>query len=138
MAMGSLDAEKILRRKNRPLPSYDCVLCQHPDLETVEHLFLRCPFAVLCWDIFHLVLPTGDPFEVLECFRLQLNSNFFMDIIIIMSWCIGMERNDLIFTNFQPNLNSVRQRFKIEFALVILREKEHKKDPMHQRLHSTL
>jgi hypothetical protein len=50
-----------------------------------------------CWSLFHLVVSQGDPFQVLSNFRDQLNVYFFMDIIILMSWCIRMARNDLIF-----------------------------------------
>jgi hypothetical protein len=35
--------------------------------------------------------------QVLSSLKDQLCLSFFMDTIIIMSWCIWMARNDLIF-----------------------------------------
>jgi hypothetical protein len=82
--------------------------------ETLEHLFLDCPFA-------HLVVQPGDPFHTLASFRNQLAVSFSMNIIITMSWCIWMEQNDLIFKGIHPSLGNLC--FKKEFALVILRAK---------------
>jgi hypothetical protein len=97
-------------------PSYSCVLCSLQLEETLEHLFLECPFDQTSWGILNVIIPQGSHFEVLESFRLQLNVNFFMDIIIMMSWCTWMGRNDFIFKNKQPDLSSVKERFKKEFA----------------------
>jgi hypothetical protein len=113
----------ILRRKNQVLPSYDSVLCLPCVEETLDHLFLDCTFARICWSSPNLNIPPGDPFDVLLSFRNQLNVSFFMDIIILMSWSIWMARNDLIFQGQQPNLQSVKARFRKEFAPVILTAK---------------
>jgi hypothetical protein len=115
-----LSTRNILRRKNRVLPSYDCVLYAAPTKETLQHLFLTCPFAQLCWNLIHLAaVQPGDPFLCLTEFRNQLAVSFSMDIIILMSWFIWMEWNDVIFKGTQPALNNVKARFKKEFALVI-------------------
>jgi hypothetical protein len=133
-----LSTRNILRRKNMVLPSYSCVLCSLQLEETLEHLFLECPFAQASWGILNLTIPQGSHFEVLESFRLQLNVNFFMDIIIMLSWCIWMERNDFIFKNKQPDLSFVKERFKKEFACVILRAKETRKPHMSLWIDSIL
>jgi hypothetical protein len=49
-----VSTRNILRRKNHALPSFDCVLCQAAPEETVEHLFLHCPFAQSCWALLQL------------------------------------------------------------------------------------
>jgi hypothetical protein len=59
----------------------------------------------------------------LEEVKAQLGNPFFMDIIILFCWSIGMKRNDLIFKGIQPSLEACFRRFKNEFALVILRAK---------------
>jgi hypothetical protein len=92
-----LSTRYILRRKNKVMPSYDCVLCQMQLEETLEHLFLHCLFAISCWNFLHLHIVEGGPFEILQSLQVQLNKAFFMDIIILMIWCIWMARNDLIF-----------------------------------------
>jgi hypothetical protein len=68
--------------------------------ETLSHLCIDCPFAQACWNVLHLFIQPGDPLDILSSFRFQLNVVFFMDIIIIMSWCIWMARNDLILRAF--------------------------------------
>jgi hypothetical protein len=125
-----LSTRNILRRKNRVLPSYECVLCSTLQEETVEHLFLNCQFAQACWGLLHLFIPQGDPNQVLTSFKDKLYVGFFMDIIIIMSWCIWMAKNDLIFSGIQPDILSVKRRFRSEFALVILRAKESHENAM--------
>lgn len=77
------------------------------------HLFLRCQFAKICWGVLHLHINQDmDPFAIIESLHQQLNIPFFMDVIIIMSWCIWMVRNDLIFRNVQPALDSYKALFK--------------------------
>ena len=118
-----LSTRGLLRRKGMDLPSYDCVLCSHHLEETQLHLFLDCPFAQRCWEILGLQIHDHDPLRIFESFINQLSVPFALDVIIIMSWCIWMARNDLIFKNMAASISSVRNRFKSEFALVVLRAK---------------
>jgi hypothetical protein len=129
MLKDRLSTRNILRRRNQVIPSYECVLCNLNAEETLEHLFLNCNFARSCWATLNLQIGDGDPFEVLTSFRHQLNLSFFMDIIIIMSWSIWMARNDFIFNGLQASLQSAKDCFRKEFALVILRAK-----PSHKQL----
>ena len=39
----------MLRRRNMVLEDYECAVCGTGLEETVEHLFLKCPFAIQCW-----------------------------------------------------------------------------------------
>lgn len=121
-----LSTRNLLRRRNMELPSYNCVLCTSSVEETTFHLFLECPFAQQCWLL--LQLHVSDPmnlFASLEAFKYQLHIPFFMDVIILLSWCIWMERNVLIFRNIIPSVQNCKERFCKEFALVILRAKNH-------------
>jgi hypothetical protein len=43
-----LSTRNILKRKNMQLQSYNCELCNQGVEETLEHLFLQCPFAQDC------------------------------------------------------------------------------------------
>jgi hypothetical protein len=61
-----------------------------------------------------------------------------MDIIIILSWSIWTSRNKLIFEGQQPGIPSVKETFKQEFALVILRTKQSSRPSMTQWLNSAL
>ena len=105
-----LSTRELLRRKNMDLPSYDCVLCtQPPTEETLEHLFFKCDFAQACWFSLNLSIDTDDElFITLEHFKHQLGVNFYMEIIILMSWCIWVSRNDHIFQGIQPSISNCR------------------------------
>ena len=125
-----LSTRELLRRRNMELPDYNCVHCNTPTEETLEHLFLHCPFAHNCWASINLFVGNSNPFVTLEQFRDQLNVPFFMDVIIVMSWCIWMQRNDLIFRGILPSQAACLRHFKSEFALVILWAKARYKDQM--------
>lgn len=118
-----LSTQCLLKRRNMELPSYKCVLCNHNVEETLEHLFLQCPFSIQCWQILqlHIVSPQ-DPLQSLEILRIQLNVPFFMDIIIIMSWCIWMSRTDLIFRSILSSIHNCRSLFQKELALVVIEQ----------------
>ena len=111
------------------LPSYSCVCCCHSEDETLTHLFIHCNFAQLCWASIGLMVGLDDPFTTFENLKLLLGVPFFMDIIIIMSWCIWMQRNDFIFRGIQPSQDQCYRHFQ-EFSLVILGAKPSLKESM--------
>ena len=80
------------------LPDYTSVCCSQQVDESSTHLFIFCPFAQACWGLLDLPIDQEGPFAALEQFRTQLHVPFFMEIIIVMSWCIWMQRNNLIFS----------------------------------------
>lgn len=49
-----LSTRERLRRRNMILDDYNCVGCGSAHEELVEHLFLKCPFAVQCWALLNL------------------------------------------------------------------------------------
>jgi 5-methylcytosine-specific restriction endonuclease McrA len=49
-----LSTRNILRRKIMHLDSYNCVLCNLSEEETVDHLFMYCPFARDRWDLLNI------------------------------------------------------------------------------------
>ena len=75
--------------------------------ETQFHLFLDCPFAQRCWEILNLQIIHVDPPQIIDSFSNQLGIPFALDVIIIMSWCIWMARNDQIFKNIATSISSV-------------------------------
>lgn len=118
---------------------YNCVLCLATIEETMEHLFLQCPFAQQCWDILNLQIANPqDPISTPESFKIQLNLPFFMDIVIIMCWCIWMARNDLIFRGIQPSVPHCKDLLRKEFALVKLRAKKNRPDQMSSWIETIL
>jgi len=93
-----LSTRELLRRRNMELPDYTSVCCSQQVDESSTHLFIFCPFAQACWGLLDLPIDQEGPFAALEQFRTQLHVPFFMEIIIVMSWCIWMQRNNLIFS----------------------------------------
>ena len=112
------------------LPDYNCVCCIASVEETLMHLFIQCPFAQACWNSIGVIVVQADPFVTLDQLKNQLGVPFFMEIIIVMSWCIWMQRNDLIFKGIQPSNDACLRHFKKEFGLVILRAKTRHKTLM--------
>ena len=54
------------------LPSYNYVLCIINTEETLEYLFLQCPFAEACWGLIDLQVPNQtNIFLVIESFKSQ-------------------------------------------------------------------
>nr|TKW33264.1 hypothetical protein SEVIR_2G222200v2 [Setaria viridis] len=121
------------------LPSYSCVLCTHDKEETLFHLLLECPFAQVCRINLGLFIDLQQqPYDILSSFNNQLQVPFFMKIIVIMSWCIWMARNDWIFKAIDPTCQGTTIRFKHLFTLVLHRVKDFWKQPMAEWLEHTL
>jgi hypothetical protein len=106
------------------LHDYNCVGCGVGKEETVEHLFLKCPFTAQCWSLLNLnSTPNLEPFQILESFRATLGVPFFMEIIILMCWSIWGSRNALIFEAEAQSFQRVKESFKSHFSMVIHRAK---------------
>jgi hypothetical protein len=56
--------------------------------------------------------------------RTQINKPFFMEAIILMSWAIWMSRNNKIFKNVPPSVQSCRAIFKMELSSLLWRAKK--------------
>lgn len=119
-----LSTRDLLRRKNMALDSCACELCILQRLETVTHLFLRCNFAKACWASIGVSVITSRPLvHIINLIRSKLAVPFFMEITILMSWCIWTTRNDRLFNNEDSSVDSCRRKFIYEFSLVMLRAK---------------
>jgi hypothetical protein len=114
-----LNTKDLIIRKSWKLddgPS--CVLCTNQMLETRDHLFFECPFAVACWEF------TGIRWDSSELisprFALARDSFIgpcFMEIAICAAWNIWKERNDLIFKQQNPSLRRWKVRFQSDLLL---------------------
>lgn len=72
-----LSTRGLLKRKNMELPSYNCVLCMPNTEESMEHIFLQCPFAQQCWNLLHLhITDPNDLFSSLERMKIRLQLPF--------------------------------------------------------------
>lgn len=81
--------------------------------------FLDCPFARMCWDIISIDIPLNSNFpEICSTMRAQLDSQFFMEAIVLMCWTIWSARNDLIFKGISLILANCRNIFFRELMLL--------------------
>ena len=107
------------------LPSYDCILCNQSVEETASHLFLECSVARDCWSLINLTVVSSPNFvDRFHSFRNQINAPFFMEIIIIMCWCIWGLRNDFIFRGIQVDCLRGLTVFKEIFRQLLWRAKK--------------
>ena len=83
-----LSTREMLRRRNMELPDYNCVCCLQMVEESLTHLFIHCPFAHACWASIGLMVGQDDPFTTLEQLKNQLGVPFFVEVIVLMCWCI--------------------------------------------------
>lgn len=114
-----LSTRNLLRRRNMQLDSYNCALCMGLIEETADHLFVECPFSVMCWDLLGVQLPIQGSFlELIFQIKDQLLTPFFMEAVILMCWAIWKTRNDLIFNGIQHRLESCRRTFWNELLLL--------------------
>jgi hypothetical protein len=120
-----VSTRNLLRRRSMVLPSYNCVACLDGVEETAVHLFLECSFARSCWSLLGVtIISSPDTFQRLGSIREQLNVPFDLEIIILMSWCIWLIRNDEIFRNFPVDCLRCLQLFKSFFSQLLWKAKK--------------
>lgn len=101
------------------LGAYNCVFCNLLIEEANHHLFLDCSFVRVCWDIINIdVLINCSFLEMTSQLKVQLNSQFFMEAIILLCWTIWTARNDLIFKGIKMNMLDSRRVFFKELRLL--------------------
>lgn len=69
-------------------------------------------------------MPSWHPTLAFERLKKQIAAPFFMEIIILLSWSIWTTRNNFIFNRVQPTIQSTKQTFIHEFAMVLHRAKK--------------
>jgi hypothetical protein len=112
LLMDRIPTKDILRRRNMHLDSYTCEMCILQRPETSVHLILRCNFTKACWASIGVSVATStSTAQILYRIRRRLQVPFFMEVIILMSWCIWTTRNEWIFRNIDPTVESCGAKF---------------------------
>lgn len=128
-----LSTRELLRRKNMALQDHNCILCNGSTEETLFHIFLECPFAGQCWAWIGIQIDHSlDPFQNLQNFKDQFQVPFFMEIIIVMCWIIWKARNDMIFRQINPQMQTSKASFRDELHLLSLRMKRRNRTEFNQ------
>lgn len=115
-----LSTRNILRRRQMDLDSYCCVICNGIIEETTDHLFADCHFTRMCfWEVINAEIPLGGGYpDLVLQLKNQLNSQFFMETVILMCWAIWKVRNNLIFNGEAISFMAVKQFFVSEMKLL--------------------
>jgi hypothetical protein len=107
------------------LEEYHYALCQQLSKEeTLMHLLFYCPFLNACWEMlnFHFADNLSIP-QIFQALRAVVKVEFALDLFILVCWGIWMVRNDVIFRNQNPLLQSCRRYVLEEVKLLLLRVK---------------
>ena len=130
-----LNTRGMLKRRNMYLESYTCENCILQREETLQHLFLCCPFAKNCWNSIGVLPPrTANPEVAVTRIKRQLQVPCYMEIIILMSWSIWKCRNGWIFDNIPPTVEDCRESLRKELLMVVHRANHSLKDHILQWL----
>jgi hypothetical protein len=120
------------------LEDYNCVLCNGQVEETLEHLFLFCPFAAECWNYLNLsITPVNELLDIVQQLKIQLNQPLFMEVIILQCWAIWMTRNNQIFKAIPATVQGCKRLLCLELEGLVHRIKR-KKPPQVSGMDSKL
>ena len=119
-----MNTRGLLRRKNKHLDDYTCVLCNTGHEETCFHLFFECPFSQSCWNTIPINWNlNSQPLDMVIEAREAFGSIIFREIFITACWIVWLTRNSVIFDNGQINLITWNTRFKEELGYVCAKAK---------------
>ncbi|KAJ0751570.1 putative reverse transcriptase zinc-binding domain-containing protein [Helianthus annuus] len=113
--LGRLPTLVALRNRNVQVPSVNCPICGN-DEETIEHLFIACPFAQQLWDVVSRWVKISALFLLERSDLIYFHSHvrgsgrWKKVIYLVMQavvWCTWRARNDLVFNRKQPRIGSV-------------------------------
>ena len=127
LLMDRLNTRNMLRRKNRRLDDYNCVLCSTNTEETCFHLFftcpfITCPFSAACWNSINISWNTNLEHLDMVCqARISFGSKIFRELVITACWVIWTTRNGVIFDGKAHSLNQWKRAFKDELGRFVSR-----------------
>ncbi|KAG2579233.1 hypothetical protein PVAP13_6NG251300 [Panicum virgatum] len=128
----------MLRRKNRGLDDYSCVLCQQNVEETLNHLIFMCTFSSQCWQATGILWDTSLPLgEMVMQARQDFGAMIFREIAIVAAWCIWTHRNSIIFNGQSLSFTRWWQAFIADLSLVLHRAKASVKEELVNWVSST-
>uniref|UniRef100_A0A453T9S6 Reverse transcriptase zinc-binding domain-containing protein n=1 Tax=Aegilops tauschii subsp. strangulata TaxID=200361 RepID=A0A453T9S6_AEGTS len=119
-----VNVRNLLHRKKIILPNYKCELCNCSTEETTLHVFWDCPFALSCWDSITQDRKRGvNVLDEITIMAESFSSHFSMNIVIMGSWHIWMQRNSKLFQAKTPSLQSWRTQLRNDLLLILHRTK---------------
>jgi hypothetical protein len=83
-------------------------------MESRNHIFFTCPFSLLCWRYIYLswtLLAHAPDILFIEGLKEEIQQPFYLDIIVVFCWSIGVIKNDFTFKGVDPSLYRARSIF---------------------------
>ena len=129
-----LNTRNMLRRRQFNINTgFNCLLCQNPPEETVEHLLFQCDFSAQCWNFLGLDwIAQGSHLDIISNGRNSWNKPMFMEIFAVAAWHIWKQRNNLYFNGVPPCVQDWKTKFQADFLLLVHRTKA----SLHPFIHS--
>jgi hypothetical protein len=120
-----LNTRNMLKRRHFQLNSgYNCLMCNNPPEETIEHMIFHCSFSKTCWQKLQMLWDAdGDRLHLLSRGRSIWRRPLFMELFMIAARNIWKERNKKLFEGVDPELASWKARMKTDLSLLVHRTK---------------
>jgi hypothetical protein len=134
LMMDRLNMRELMLRKNWNLDSGpDCALCLRADLETRDHLFFGCDFALQCWEFLDIQWGLSNTFTGdFVAAKTAFTGPCFMEVFACAAWNIWRIRNDFIFKNLPVSFNRWKVGFQSDLLLHKYKVKAASVEPLVQ------
>jgi hypothetical protein len=121
-----LNTKDMLKRRNWKVTDvYHCVLCPGRVSEDWMHLFFDCNFSRRIWAYLQIDWSVGQTMEE-KFYNAKKVSNLpcFTEIVIVTTWHIWKQRNNVIFDKVLPTFRSWKRAFVHELTMHVHRLKD--------------
>ena len=99
----------------------NCILCSLGVLESRDHLFFDCPFALRCWSAVGLHWDTTDTIlNRIKAAKEAFTGPCFLEIFACATWNIWKLRNEFIFQQMHPSFGRWRVKFQADLHPIIV------------------
>ncbi|PWA58150.1 RNA-directed DNA polymerase, eukaryota, Reverse transcriptase zinc-binding domain protein [Artemisia annua] len=112
LEMNRLPTTDLLLQRKIAIPSTTCLLC-NASVESIQHLFLECPFADILWSLLlsWCKIPLRRPLQAKDLFELHMDPFIPPDkakhinlIVLSYCWTIWKVRNECVFSKKEPSI----------------------------------
>jgi hypothetical protein len=114
-----LNTRDIMIRKHWKVDSGpECILCNSTSVETRNHLFFECEFAIACWNAVNIQWTHNLPIsDMILLARETFQGPCFLEVVACVLWNIWKVRNDFIFQAIPASFNRWRVGFQSDLLV---------------------
>ncbi|PWA40954.1 RNA-directed DNA polymerase, eukaryota, Reverse transcriptase zinc-binding domain protein [Artemisia annua] len=120
LEMNRLPTTDLLLQRKIAIPSTTCLLC-NTSVESIQHLFLECPFADILWSLMlsWCKIPLRRPLQAKDLFELHMDPSIPPNkakhinlVVLSYCWTIWKVRNERVFSNKEPSIRFAMKEIK--------------------------